>query len=73
MNTLALSAGFNFEVLNIIIASSLASTAIAWWIWVVHCSLGQLRSHQIDFIDLIFECLRSLFVVLIILTLIAFF
>ncbi len=62
----------NFEILKIIIASVLASTSIAWWIWIVYGSLEKLRSHQTGFVELLFECLRSLCVVLIFLTLIAF-
>jgi len=72
MNNLGIAADFSFEILNIIIAGTLASATIAWWIWIVHCSLGQLRNNQIGFVDLLFECFRSLCVVLVILTLIAF-
>ncbi len=72
MNSMGTVANLDFTTLKIIIGSTLAATSIAWWIWVVHCSLGQLRSHRINFIDLLFECFRSLVVVLVFLTLIAF-
>ncbi len=72
MDGLGINLGFDFAVLKVIIGSTLAAIAIAWWIWVVHCSFGQMRGHHMGFIDLIFECFRSLCVVLIVLTLIAF-
>lgn len=72
MKTLNAIAILDFEILKIVIGSTLASLSITWWIWIVHCTLGQLQSHQINFLDLLFECFRSLLVVLIILTLIAF-
>ena len=72
MKTLNAIAILDFEILKIVIGSTLASISIAWWIWIVHCTLGQLQGHQMTFPDLFFECFRSLLVVLIILTLIAF-
>lgn len=72
MNALGITSEISFEVLRIIITSTVASTTIGWWIWVVHCTLGQLRSHQIGFVELLFECFRALCVVLSVLTVIAF-
>lgn len=72
MNALGIAPDISFEVLRIIIAGTIASTTIGWWIWVVYCTLGQLRGHQIGFVELLFECFRSLCVVLTILMIIAF-
>ena len=72
MDGLDVTAEVGINVLHVIIAGTLASTTIGWWIWVVHSTLGQLRSNQVGFVELLFECFRSLCVVLVILTIIAF-
>lgn len=62
----------SLEILRAIIVGTVASTSIAWWIWVVHSTLGQLQNNQISFIELVFECFRALVTILTILTVIAF-
>ncbi len=62
----------SLAILRAIIVGTVASTSIAWWIWVVHSTLGQLRNNQISFVELVFECFRALVTILTILSVIAF-
>ncbi|MDE0310040.1 MAG: hypothetical protein OXI60_09455 [Acidiferrobacterales bacterium] len=72
MGNLSIYSTDSLEILRTIIVSVVASTSIAWWIWVVNSTLGQLQSNQISFVELVFECFRALATILTILTVIAF-
>jgi len=72
MESFSANSADSLEILRAIIVGTVAATSIAWWIWVVHSTLGQLQNNQIGFTELMFECIRALATILAILTVIAF-
>lgn len=72
MESLSVNSAESLKILRTLISGIVSSTSIAWWIWVVYSTLGQLQNNQINFIELLIECFRALLTTVTILTIIAF-
>ena len=72
MESFSVNSAESLKILRTLIVGLVSSTSIAWWIWVVNSTLGQLQNNQISFVELLIECFRALATTVTILTIIAF-